>query len=1295
MNRQIPYLQVWPGVNSAIFIYRRVTVKKRLLSVSFCFFALCITAFPQGLLGAEPETAEKKIVKAPELESLGNEELLKQTMSIFNEASEKTSARLRGQVKSEILLSQVPGNTKLPDIPKKEPAINAAAKTDPVEIAKIQSEHAKIRLDALKQNLALIQTEKDLSDEYIKQTDNALSAVQSFINTIDGMSLYLLEISLRVKDRTLSPDKIPPVLNVQKLAALKQELTARQNDLRSKTDAAHKSLETIVSGMEEIRKNVTEAEAILSSAEKKYSRELKRQTLEKEYSGQTPERLMAKISEAEEERVSLNGAFNLSHSRFVSSKEKADKIRKEIEMDKKPESGKDPQSYSYIRAEEAEQAVKTVEEAAAYYDLQIKKLEELGLALASLIKQGEVFQGDATVLLEHLFVMQVLVKKLEDTGKSDVKKISENNQPKSLADAADTVSNVMTEALTAVQEANDILKQIPGQKEDAEKGQKDMKEILARVNETRNSAVQARQWASELEKLTAEQLISGFQENAEKMLKNKSDLDTVREESAKFQADVDEIFKKIDALKDPLLRTAQQESLEEKYNILKLLHQAANLEFRTEESETPDKAKPVLPQARDDTPEASLSQNWQTLLSTRLGIVAEKQKLRAELSTALNKLNQKNETYGTILSETAKLTIQHHAGALELKKRIGRKQIDREKIPDGITEALQQNLITEIEKETAELMNRQTLIKQQMETLSRPDETLEKTQTLLPQALTSIGKRLDLMEELKKLEQDFERKPDQLSEAERKELEHATIRRMEIENTAKEFFLSLFVPSESAKNLDELLQVYYRDIIEQEFRQANLEKRKEITDRLTGLAAAEKAAVSELLPLLRKEAQNAEILKEEAWVKIRACLMPDKAGDLIAAFKSRTGQSLSVPPPAAEEKKAETVQNAADPLFERHIEQLAAKKWIDIFEQRISASGIEGEIGKYRDQKGALDAAYLGIQRRMGQLTGHSVSELEKLTPEEKPVTKESMDRFLKGEIGMLRADRYKIWMQKAVEVVAKLTGIFVSAIFLHWLTNFLAGRFTSRKSDSGKSPRAVVIIPLLKTFLKFFIWIAAVMATLSSLGFNIGAILAGFGIGGLAIAMAAQATLSDVLGGISILLSKSFKPGDIILFKGENNMVEDIGLRYTRMRPNATKFLVTVPNSQLAQAEVVNVVEAPGMFINIKIPLSNRNSREKIGLALDLVADIFSKIPALELDNTKFSGFGEYSFIVSIRYIIRNIPERHRLQSELNQEIVRQFNENRIEFAVIVHADADHPVLGSENISQTFQDNSQLVSRT
>ncbi|MEE4359271.1 MAG: mechanosensitive ion channel domain-containing protein [Desulfococcaceae bacterium] len=1254
---------------------------KKKLYISLCFSVLCLFLFPvQHLPGAEKKSPEQKIAKNPELESLSNEELLKQTAEILDNAKENTFSRLRAHIRSETLLQQARENAVRPDIPEKRKYAkkSVAKEPDPLESAKIQTEQAKKDLEFLEARQERLQTEKVLSDEYIRQTDNALSAIQSLLNSLDSLHLYLLEIRLRVEDGTISREKIPDMLSRQSIQNLRKYLTAQQQELRGKTEKIRKEAEQILSRIEKGRTEIIAAQAALSGAEKKYGRELKRRTLEKEFSDQSPEKLLARISEAEEERILLSGAFNLSHNRFIRIREKAQGLQKEAEMHREPESGKDIQIHAYIRSEEADQIIGGMEELAAYYEAHIQKLEQLAYALESLIKQGEIFQGDATVLAEHLFTMQVLLTKLADRGAE--KQQTEIIGPEELAEAADSTSGQITDAMTAVQEAGKTREQIAGLKEEAKKKLGNLKEKLPSLKKTRDSARQARQWASELEKLTAEQLTGRFRDNQEELEKSIKDMEDFREKLAGSRAAADEIQKKTESLKDPLLRIAQQEALEEKYTIQKQLRQMANLEFLPAEGKDPENTKAAAAIKKDAIPEVSLSENWQNLLATRAGILAEKQKLRTEMAQALQTLNQKNDQYAAILSETAKLAMQHHATALELKKRLGRRELEREMIPDGITEALQQPLLPRIESETAELMTHQTLVRQQLKALEQPDEVMEQTGRLINEVLNSIGKRLDLLKQRKELAENFERKEEDLSETERKELHHATIRRMEVEDTMKEFFLSFFVPSQSAENLTELLRIYYRELIRMEFRRINLEKQKEITDHLIVLAEAEKKALSEILPFLQKDLESSRIRKEEEWVQIRSLLMPEKAGELIADFKSRTGQSLTLPPPIPEEKKADAADKASASLFERHIEQLAAKKWLDIFRQRISPLGIEGEIGKYRDEKSAMDTASLAIERREKQLSGHPRSDLEKLTEEEKPKNREEMQRFLEGETAALRADRYKIWIQKAMEVFVKLAVILVTAVFLHWLTNFLGRRFSKNSQKSGKRSHTVVILPLLKTFFKFFIWIVTSMTILSSLGFNVGAILAGFGIGGLAIAMAAKESLSDIIGGISILLAKSVRPGDVILYKGEKNDVEEVGLRYARLRPHPSQFLVTIPNSLLAQAEIVNVLKAPQHIINTLIPLSNRNSEEKISLALQLVSDIINKTPDLQLKRVKFANYDNYSFNLSLRYIILDYEKRHTLQSEFNREVIRQFAENGIAFPLIPHAEVTNIGPDQEN---------------
>jgi MscS family membrane protein len=268
----------------------------------------------------------------------------------------------------------------------------------------------------------------------------------------------------------------------------------------------------------------------------------------------------------------------------------------------------------------------------------------------------------------------------------------------------------------------------------------------------------------------------------------------------------------------------------------------------------------------------------------------------------------------------------------------------------------------------------------------------------------------------------------------------------------------------------------------------------------------------------------------------------------------------------------------------------------------------------------------------------------------------------------MLRADRYHNRSQKAVEVLVKLAIVLLLTLLFHGMIRFLMNRTAQRAKKkaevSGKTSSAIAILPLLKTLFVFMIWGAAILASLSILGFNVGAILAGLGIGGIAIAMASKETLSDIIGGISIFLSGSFKIGDTIMFKGQDAEVEEIGVRYTRLRANASKFQISVPNSQLAQGEVVNISRATGFTVNFDLPLSIRNSAGQIGSATKLISEIIGNNPDAQFRRVRFSGVANCSFILSARYIINDFSLRHSIRTEVYTEIVRQFQQNHIEFA-------------------------------
>jgi MscS family membrane protein len=129
-------------------------------------------------------------------------------------------------------------------------------------------------------------------------------------------------------------------------------------------------------------------------------------------------------------------------------------------------------------------------------------------------------------------------------------------------------------------------------------------------------------------------------------------------------------------------------------------------------------------------------------------------------------------------------------------------------------------------------------------------------------------------------------------------------------------------------------------------------------------------------------------------------------------------------------------------------------------------------------------------------------------------------------------------------------------------LLSEMAGRTDSRLDDQ--------LVPLMRKALKTFLAVLAFILVAQNLGYSVSGLLAGLGIGGLALAMAAKDTLANLFGSLMILIDRPFHTGDWITFDGGDGVVEEIGLRSTRVRTFA-KTVVSIPNQALANATVEN----------------------------------------------------------------------------------------------------------------------------
>ena len=1118
----------------------------RKLIALFLILQITLTVVSQGL---ETEGAD------PELYTLANQELLEQAQAILDQANSSLLGQIRNLATTETLLETTRQDLEGLEIPS-----FPLADTSSVKSAQLALEGAQTRLDSLNNKLALITTEKELLDEYITNIQDAELAAQALVKAFEVLDSFLLEISLRVSDLTLPFDQVPSSFEETSLVRLERNTLAKLRSFQAKATRAQRELEATIIEIEDTRNAIIEAEAQYNSTQETYERQLQKEQLEQEYTQQTLTKLLRQISQWQEERVWLKGTFDLSYRQFNRSQTRVLNLQQELEALLPPET-----APATVNAETQEN-IEAAEALINYHSKYGETLKALKASLQTLVDEGSVFEGDARILTEHLFKMQVIATILENSSEEiDSDDLPENAQLDDLVAASKITTELMSKAIAATGQAKEQLAKIDQQISTAGEAQQAAQEMLLSSQRAYETALQTQEWESELKNLTAEQLVEQFSQNAQLLENNQARLQKQSKELQSAQTNIESLQQRLEILRDPLLRLAEQENLAKKQDFLKTLYEFAVLDLPQEEGvnlETDD--VPSVNQVDSDSTEG-----YQNLLSTRVRIIEEQQKHRKEFLEALRALSERVNEHINLLSTTRELALQHYASAVELKKRLGRGQLVDDEIPSGITEVLKRTSIAELEVALDEFLRDQVETEEQVEKLAKQDQTLEEIQIYLSKIERLFSTRLDTLETIKSLEADFELELKDYSEVELQSLKRAAIRLLSSEDSAVDALLSL-IPSEEAKELSDTLESYYLELIELKGKQENLQRQREDSERLIELAEEEKISTTELLALLQDQKTQLESEDEDEWLRVRAQLVPEKAEELLGNHEARTGRYIPAPLPILAEAKADFIDKVIPNLFEKHVQLVATNKWINLFEQKLVPSGINTEIGDYQDKLGTLDAQSATLQRRIEYLSGHL--EDDDLGLGEEPKTAEEKLRFEKGEIGVIRADRYKIRRQKVTRALVQLISILLIARLIIWLANLFMNRVVKRKALNNQEHLHLLFgISFLLVFFKLAIWTTAFFVALSSLGFKVGTLLAGLGIGGLALAMAARETLANILGGIMIFIERPFKIGDVVQV-GDSPVSKVTGMTWRTTRfVDPFNYHINIPNSQVTESNIIN----------------------------------------------------------------------------------------------------------------------------
>lgn len=204
-----------------------------------------------------------------------------------------------------------------------------------------------------------------------------------------------------------------------------------------------------------------------------------------------------------------------------------------------------------------------------------------------------------------------------------------------------------------------------------------------------------------------------------------------------------------------------------------------------------------------------------------------------------------------------------------------------------------------------------------------------------------------------------------------------------------------------------------------------------------------------------------------------------------------------------------------------------------------------------------------------------------------------------------------------------------------------------------------------LMAIVKVLVWAIALIFLLSNLGFNVTGIVTGLGIGGIAIALAAQTILGDLFSYFVIFFDKPFEPGDFITVDDKQGTVEKVGLKTTRIRSLTGEILI-MSNTSLTNARVHNFKQMERRRINFKLTVVFHTPATQLEKIPTIIRNAVTQHQHATFDRAHFLSFGEYGLIFDVVYFVE-VPDMvtyMNIQQDINLYIYKTFEVEGIELA-------------------------------
>jgi small-conductance mechanosensitive channel len=254
-------------------------------------------------------------------------------------------------------------------------------------------------------------------------------------------------------------------------------------------------------------------------------------------------------------------------------------------------------------------------------------------------------------------------------------------------------------------------------------------------------------------------------------------------------------------------------------------------------------------------------------------------------------------------------------------------------------------------------------------------------------------------------------------------------------------------------------------------------------------------------------------------------------------------------------------------------------------------------------------------------------------------------------------------------EVERLIRSALVIALFLQgalWASHIVVGWVAWYAASKAEQNRAIAnALQLIQLFARVVVWSIALLLILNNLGFDVTALVAGLGIGGIAIALAAQNILGDLFASLAIVLDQPFVVGDAVVVGDKSGTIERIGIKTTRIRSQTGEELI-ISNADLLASRIHNYRRMAQRHVTFTIGVTYQTPADKVEKLPGMLRAIVEAQQAVRFERAHFARYSDFALIYEVVYWVLS-PDYGiymDIQQRINLAVYRALQDEGVAFA-------------------------------